>query len=139
MAQVLKSRSCKTLGEDIPKLIPAIEFDHLHPILRQRDELTKPMILDSIMLRMRSHPARFQLGKSQSTNIVLVDIDMQVSNEIIPKTDSIAQVTDDSNHWNQIFAICVLNATYSASIVDTAISICKLEHHTTGYPKVMIT
>ena len=66
MIQVLKSRSCQTLGENVPKLILAIYFNHLHPIFRQGDELLKPMVLDSIMFGQWCHPAWFQLGKSQN-------------------------------------------------------------------------
>ena len=41
--------------------------------------LSKPMIAEGVVFRARSHTGRFKLGKGESTGVVFMDADVDVS------------------------------------------------------------
>ena len=66
--------------------------------------LKEPMILDCIMFGMGCHMAGLKANKGNGTEIVLVDLDMEIGYQVIIETNSRAEGVNHNDNGEQIFA-----------------------------------
>jgi hypothetical protein len=83
--------------------------------------LLKPMIFDGIVFEARCHTPGFKSSKGECTNIVLMNIDMQISIQIEFKPNICKKLLDHVGHRAKFFAGGAEGNI--ASIVERAISV----------------
>ena len=124
------------LGEQIPFLDLSI---YLHQLNAVRLKLSsEPVVFDGVPLRPWSHPRILQLGESQRSGVIFVNLDVhlrQLSRWHVDCRRNPLNGSDDRKRERQHWP----SATYSASSIDVDISVCSLDTQTTGQSETQIT
>ena len=76
-SQMRKGRKRQAFSKEVTQLIMRVNLDQLDIQM-----LPKPIILDGIMLGVRSHMAGLKTSKGESAHIILIHFDIEIGNQI---------------------------------------------------------
>ncbi len=98
----MKTDARQSLGEEITQLIISLYFDELD--FARTEVLAKPMTLYRIMLRPRCHATWLKLTKSEGTNVVLMDADVEISSVRDFETETTTKLLNEVDEREEILA-----------------------------------